>query len=166
MYSASAYKNEVKYLKILFTQLEQPVIVKPEPPKGNIDDILYKEEVRQYIKEKRKLDTTLVSLYNVVWGQCSKLLKNKLKSNPKYSSFDDSCNVVSLLKEIKTLSNQLEENISSYDALHQAKAKFFQYQQGEDETLADHMHNFKALCSTMDYHGGDSFLTKRWWKRK
>ena len=65
---------------------------------------------------------------------------------------------MSLLTEIKALSNQLEENISSYDALHETKTKFFQYQQGEDETLADHMRNFKALCSTIDYHGGDAFF--------
>ena len=102
VYASSAYKNEIKYLKVLFTQLQEPNIIKPEPPKGgNIqDDTIYREEVRQYIKEKRNLDTTLVSLYNVVWGQCSKLLQNKLKSNPKYTSFDDNSDVVSLLTEI------------------------------------------------------------------
>ena len=162
VYASLAYKNEIKYLKVLFTQLQEPNIIKPEPPKGGNtqDDTIYREEVRQYIKEKRNLDTTLVSIYNVVWGQCSKLLQNKLKSNPKYTSFDDNSDVVSLLTEIKTLSNQLEENVSSYDALHEAKTKLFQYQQSEDESLADHMRNFKALCSTVDYHGGDVFFDK------
>ena len=65
---------------------------------------------------------------------------------------------MTLLIETKTLSNQIEENISSHDALHEAKAKLFQYQQGEDESLADHMDNFKSLCSTIDYRGGDVFF--------
>ena len=76
VYASSAYKNKIKHLKVLFTQLQEPNIIKPEPTKGgNIqDDTIYREEVCQYIKEKRNLDTTLVSLYNVVWGQCGKLL--------------------------------------------------------------------------------------------
>ena len=162
VYAASAYKTEIKHLKILFTQLETPTVVKPESTVDGKkqDDTIYREQVRQYFKELRNLDTTLASLYNVVWGQCSKLLHNKLKTNPKYSTFDDNSDVASLLTEIKTLSNQLEENISSCDALHEAKVKLYQYQQGDDETLADHMRNFKALCSTLDYHGGDTFFDK------
>ena len=76
VYVPSAYKNKIKDLKVLFTQLQELNIVKPEPTKGdNIqDDNIYREEVRQYRKEKRNLGTTLVSLYNVVWDQCSKLL--------------------------------------------------------------------------------------------
>ena len=85
----------------------------------------------------------LVSLYNVVWGQCSKLLQNKLKANLQYGQFNNTINVVTLLKEIKLLSNKIEENTSVYDALHEAKSKFYKYQQGDNETLADHMRNFK-----------------------
>ena len=91
-------------------------------------------------------------------AKCSKLLQNKLKLNPKYSSFDDSSDVVTVLIEIKTLSNQIEENVSSYDALHDAKAKLFRYQQGADESLADHMRNFKDLYSSIDYNVGDMFI--------
>ena len=49
-------EKEIKYLKPLFTQLNDPVIIKPEslddPTTG--DDTVYKEEVRQYIKDKKK----------------------------------------------------------------------------------------------------------------
>ena len=136
--------------------------MKPEPIQDGVkqEDMIYREEIRQYFKEKRNLDTTLASLYNVVWGQCSKLLQNKLKSNTKYSLFDDNNDVASLLTEIKTLSYQLEENISSWDALHEAKVRLYQYQQSNDESLADHMRNFKSLCSTVEYHGGDTFFDR------
>ena len=79
MYASSIHKKELKYLKPLFTQLNDPVIIKPEPPDDSTtgDNTLYKEEIRQYIKDKN-LETTLASLYNLVWGQCSKLMQNKL----------------------------------------------------------------------------------------
>ena len=47
-----------------------------------------------------------------------------------------------------------------YDALHEAKSKFYKYQQGDNESLADHMRNFKDLCSSIEYHGGDTFFNK------
>ena len=129
VYSLTIYKKEIKQLKALFTQLTLPVLVKPEAPKDkNKDDTMYKEECTVYLKDKKSLDTTLVSLYNVVWGQCSRLMQNKLNSNPKFVGFDDTSDVASLLTEIKLLSNTMEENISAYDALHKAKIKFYRYQ--------------------------------------
>ena len=106
------------------------------------------------------METALASLYNVVWGQCSKLLQNKLKSSSQYTTFDTNSDVAALLKEFKTLSNKLEENTSTYDALHEAKVKFYLYQQSEDESLADHMRNFKDLISSIEYHEGDIFFDK------
>ena len=67
IYLSSNYKKDIKHLKILFTALQQPVIIKPE--------------------------IALASLYNVVWGQCSRLLQNKLKSSNKYTNFDNNCDV-------------------------------------------------------------------------
>ena len=162
VYASSTYKKDIKHLKILFTQLELPNIVKPTPPtsKDAMDQLYYQEEMKQHIKDKKNLETTIASLYNVVCGQCSKLLQNKLKARNNFDQMDDSCNVATLLSEIKTLSSKIEESTSAYDALHEAKAKFFKYQQSEDETLADHMRNFKDLCNAVEYHGGDIFFDK------
>ena len=79
IYCSSTYKKDIKYLKILFTELKAPTIVKPEIlDKTRVtvgEQIIFEEEVRQYVKEKKSLDTTLASLYNVVWGQGSRLLQ-------------------------------------------------------------------------------------------
>ena len=100
-----------------------------------------------------------MSLYNVVWGQSSKLLQNKLKANPQYDQFNNTSDAVTLLKEIKLLSNKIEENTSMFNTIHEAKSKLYKYQQGDNETLADHMRNFKDLCNSIGYHGGIHFLT-------
>ena len=53
----------------MFTQLQKPTIIEPETDKETDpgDNTIYKEEIRQYIKDKRSLETTLVTLYNMVW---------------------------------------------------------------------------------------------------
>ena len=132
IYSSSNYKKDIKHLKVLFAE-RQPVIVKPEASdnmtKG--EQVMFAEQVRQYIKGSRSLDTSLASLYNIVWGQCSWLLQNKLKSSNRYTEFDNNCDVAGLLTEIKKQSSKLEENTSVYDAFHESKVKFYQYQQTE-----------------------------------
>ena len=65
VYSSYTYKKDIKYLKILFIKLKQPKIAKPERSDSS-DDTLYNEEIHQYIKDKRSLETTTAALYNVV----------------------------------------------------------------------------------------------------
>ena len=96
----------------------------------------------------------------MVWGQCSRLLQIKLKANPKFDDMDNNSNVAVLLTEIKPLSKKTDENTLMYDGLHEAKAKWFRYPQSDDETLADHMWNFKDLCNGVDYHNGEVFFDR------
>ena len=111
----------------MFTHLTQPVLTKPEKPVGPnaVEQTIFIEEFRQYLKNKKSLDATLASLYSVIWGQCSKLMQNKLKARTNYTDFDDECDVGVLLTNIKSLSNTIEENTSRYDVLYKAKFKFY-----------------------------------------
>ena len=52
------------------------------------------------------LESTLTSLYHVAWGQCSILLKNKLKGQQPFKTIETITDVVGLLKEIKSISNK------------------------------------------------------------
>ena len=54
VYLASVYKKDIRHLKVLFTQLEKPVIVRPKPPVDDnvVDNEVFKEEIRQYTKDK------------------------------------------------------------------------------------------------------------------
>ena len=98
------YKKDIKHLKTLFTQLKLPSIIKLEAPKSNdsVEEAIFQEEIKQHIKDKKYRETTLASLYNVVCGQCSKLLQNKLKSRPRFVTMDDTSNAAISLTEIKT----------------------------------------------------------------
>ena len=53
VYASATYKRDIIALKVLFTELEQPVQTAPVPTKDPmpIEDILFEEEVRQYSKD-------------------------------------------------------------------------------------------------------------------
>ena len=68
-------------------------MTEPEIPKGKVlvkggdeevsewDRVMYQEEIKMYLKNKERLQSTIVGLYNVIWCQCSKRVQNRCKAN-------------------------------------------------------------------------------------
>ena len=91
VYCSTTYKKEIDLLEPLFEDIQTPSLQKPTKPiitqgDDSVDEDLYKEEIKTYVKDKKNLDTTLCSLMNVVWGQCSITLKSKLESKAVFKT--------------------------------------------------------------------------------
>ena len=65
--------------------------------------------------------------------------------------------VTTLLKDIRGISHQLETNTSVYNALDEAKRRYYTYCQGDDETNAKHLSNFKSIVQVIEHFGGNIF---------
>ena len=99
VYASITYKKDINYLTPLFTNLEEPQVDQPDKPTPTVqvkdekgqnliedgkpvmvttrfEDMLFQEQVKQYMRDITSLSNTLQSLYNIVWGQCSKLMQN------------------------------------------------------------------------------------------
>ena len=86
VYSSAIYKNDIKYLSPLLDKLEQPDVPEPEQKftttkstdkdgkvtrKKNpttFESAVYNEIIKNWIKATATLDSTLRSLYNIIWG--------------------------------------------------------------------------------------------------
>ena len=89
----------------LFNKLEHPNLDKPTKPVFSQDDDvksieeeIYKEENKAYVRANINLDATLRYLFNVVWGQCSITLKSKLESKDEFKNIKESKDIAELLK--------------------------------------------------------------------
>ena len=67
----------------------------------SVEEEIYKEEVKAYVRAKLNLEATLCPLFNVVWGQCSITLKSKLESKDEFKNIKESKDIAGLLKQIK-----------------------------------------------------------------
>ena len=76
------------------------------------------------------MEATIRVLYNVIWGQCSKLMKNKLKESPIFEEIDLAGDVAELLKAIWVDTHQKKERTNIYEHY---KAIIFQ-----DQVLLDY----------------------------
>ena len=86
VYCSTTYRQEADLLETLFNRLENPNLDKPTKPVfsedndvKSIEEKIYKEEIKAYVRAKINLEATLRSLFNVVLGQCSMSLKSKLE---------------------------------------------------------------------------------------
>ena len=111
VYCSKAYKNDIEALTPLFTKLETPKVKQPEDPimtktadeDGNVtekmskfQEMRYNEVVKQWIRDDRSLAATIRSLYNIVWGQCSKQVKIKVKMSKKFKEIEEEGDVTAL----------------------------------------------------------------------
>ena len=70
------------------------------------------KDISVYIGRKNTEDA-MIALYNATWGQYIAMMQNQLEKIIK------DCNLVTLLKEIRKISNELEVSAKVYDALNE-----------------------------------------------
>ena len=56
-----------------------------------------------------------------------------------FKEVEEDCDIATLLKQIRRIGNQMEQNISIYDALDGAKVAYYEYKQGDDDSPAQHL---------------------------
>ena len=141
---------------MLFEDLETPTPTKPVKPTSTdeVDVDLYKEEVKMYAQEKKNIQSTLRSIFNVVWGQCSTIMKSKLESKTNFKTSKQNKDVAELLKQIKAIMHQFESHTSIYEALDEAKRNFYLYYQSPLTSNVQHVKNLQDMVDIIEYHGG------------
>ena len=83
VYSSQMYKSDIKYLNVLFTNLQETKVIVSDDPvetvtmdaSGKIEtsiskfeDMKYTESIKQWIRDDKSLKTTIRSLHNIIWG--------------------------------------------------------------------------------------------------
>ena len=64
----------------------------------------YNERIKRCIRDDRSLKTTIGSLHNIVLGQCSRLMRNKVMMAKEYKVIEKDGDVTELLKKIRRVS--------------------------------------------------------------
>jgi hypothetical protein len=114
-------------LVVLHTDLQDPVIEKPAPlseadKDEPIEQLLWKETVKDFITRKRSLVDNLRAVYSVIWGQCSPTMKAKLMSVKDYETQSRACNCVWILREIKGVMYKFEGQRDIFLAMGEARS--------------------------------------------
>ena len=83
-----------------------------------------------YVKRDGILDENLQKDYSLIRGQCTELLKSKLKRSANWETVSAQYDMLGLLDAIKTIIYKFEDQKYIPLSLHHAKRNFYEFRQG------------------------------------
>jgi len=146
-------------LRTLFDEnIKVPELVRPKRKTDEEVDELdaeeYREEVKEYVKEKRNLSKALRSLFSVVWGQCSVSVTTRLLALEELQGWKETGKVDELLKSIRQAMMSHQHQRCAYVTLFKELRSFYSYRQREHQTLHKYLEVFQVQVENIQRYGG------------
>ena len=105
------------------------------------------------MKRKMMLETNMRKAYSLVWGQCSDVMREKLEALSTFKKIHEDYDVLSLLKEIKTINFKFEDQKYAFGSIYFANKRFYNYKQGAEDTNNEHYEKLNNLVTVLESYG-------------
>ena len=128
----------------------------PHDKEGIVDEVdqaIYKEEVKSYVIDKKLLKSSMQKAYSVIYGQCSDDVRAKIEAMSNHIALSEAGDPIGLLKNIKTVMTNVQTTKYLPHAVYDYKRSLFLYKQG-DATVPEYHKQFKSLVDVIEYNGG------------
>jgi hypothetical protein len=102
------YTTTGSFIRTAILTLTVPIQARPTAPIGTgtpavidaVDQEIFQEEMRMFVKTKAAIESTMKSLYDLIWGQCSESLQSRLRGHDGFATYSTSADSLALLKGI------------------------------------------------------------------
>ena len=61
-----------------------------------VQQIIFEQEVKDYMKKKRQHKMNMAEMFNVIHGQCTKEFIDQMRTYPEYEAANDGSDVIAL----------------------------------------------------------------------
>jgi hypothetical protein len=111
-----------------------------------VDQAIFSEDIRQFVKDKAAIVAAMKALYSVIWGQCSKTLGSKLKGDADYNTTSADADSLSLLKAVRAEMTGFKKRNYLSHSVHSIISKFYNIAQGKrsNQEFYDEFNNLVA----------------------
>jgi hypothetical protein len=115
---------------------------------------IWEKEVDEYVKRKIYLFENVRTLYSLVWGQCTDIMRSKLEGLDRFEKISSDGDGLELLKAIKEIVYQFQSQKYLPHSLHESKQRFYQCTQGKYLTAAQYLEKFQNIVDVIEQTGG------------
>jgi hypothetical protein len=116
--------------------------------------LIFKGQIDQYIRQEAMLQENMQRAYSLVLGQCSKLLRAKLKQSSDWAQVSSAFDVLGLTKLIKSIVFKFDDQKFLPVSLYQAKQNFCSLCQGTMMN-AEYLEKFSNYVDITLSYGGE-----------
>ena len=87
--------------------------------------VIWKNRLTEYVKRESVLAENVKTVYSLIWGQCTDVMRQKIRSHSDYKTTEDVLDAIGLLKTIKSNMFNFQGQIYCPQALCDAKRRFY-----------------------------------------
>jgi hypothetical protein len=157
-HATKTYRFSEDFASLFVTEPSPPEIAKPKsPPKegrDKTDDLIFKEQVKQYVSRCAALKGNLAVIWSVAIGQCTEAMKAKLFSIQEYEKKRKESDCHWLLKSILSITLQFDKRRNGYLAVMEAYQNFLNCKLTTTQTVAEYWQQLTLWSDTIEHHGG------------
>jgi hypothetical protein len=162
-YVGEKYTTTGSYIRTGILTLIVPSPTRPSAPAATIagtpptvdpvNQEIFKEKIWMYVKIEASIETSLKSLYDLIWGQCSESLRSRLRGYNDYNTYSVSADSIALLKGIRTKMTGFRNKQYLTHGLHQIMLDFYSLTQGKHRDNQEYYDEFNSMVLTAQESG-------------
>jgi hypothetical protein len=149
------------YIRTVIMTIQVPVQARPSPPiqVGTpavidlVDQEIFREEFRLFVKTKGAIESTMKSLYDLLWGQCSESLNLRLRGDPNYTTYSINADSLALLNGIRAGMTAFQKKRYLPHLLHLIMRNFYNLVQGKHRSNQEYYDEFNSMVETAKESG-------------
>jgi hypothetical protein len=157
-HARKTYKFSEDFASLFATESSAPSVEKPVPipesKRDETDELIFKEEIKQYVTRCSTLKGNLAAIWSVAIGQCTETMKAKLESMHEYDERQRTSDCHWLLKSILAITLQFDNRRYGHIAIMDAHQKFLNCKQSSTQTVEDYRRQLTLWSDTIEHHGG------------
>jgi hypothetical protein len=115
--------------------------------------MIWETTMKSYIKRTELMESNVRAIYAIVWGQCSPMMQSKLESLDDYTSKNQDCDCIWLLKEIQGITHRFEGTRDVFISIDDAWSNYYNFRQDGKQSLHEYLKDFQSLVQVLEHYG-------------
>ncbi len=152
------YTSVGSYVRTAILTLSVPSPARPIAPVGQlvaavlvVDEVekeIFREKIRMYVKTEAAIETSMKSLYDLIWGQCTESLRSRLRGDDNFATYSTAADSLALLKAIRSEMTGFRNILYLPHALHKVMRDFYSLIQRKHQSNQEYYDEFNSLVLT------------------
>jgi hypothetical protein len=126
----------------------------PDPAATRTEVRIWEKTVDEYVKKISKVKENMKTLYSLVWGQCTDIMRQKAEAHDLFVGVALDGDGLGLLKIIKGVAFKFQSQKYLPHALHEAMKRLYNCNQGKFATTQAYLEHFRNVVDVVLEIGG------------
>jgi hypothetical protein len=143
--------------RLAVENLSMPVMTEPNDPADTASKTqvrIWGKKVDKYVKRETYLSENMKTMYSLVWGQCTDVMRQKVETISNFELISGNGDGLALLQAIKDLVYNFQCQKYLLHALHESKRHFYFCVQGKYAMTSVNLEQFQTIIDVIKHSGG------------